>query len=204
MVTNSGLKDFLILLLGGEWPASHRQVLGGEVTFEQCFGFGWLCFLTLEVVSRWSWNCLKFSVLATKYPCVVFFPENNSLGELRHPRFTGCLEIDGVCYRFVIIRVGKGGYVWRRLWAGILWRNVPGSDTGKTGSGDGVSSNRCNNWLNPSATNCTTFWNQNLRCLTNTYFYIKMMKRKTLQACSLNHSIKKSNLFKLGRAESSC
>ena len=45
------------------------------------------------------------------------------------------------------------------------------------------------NCLNPWATNCTTFRNQRLSW--GTVFLQKMMKRRTLQACSFRHSIKK-------------
>ena len=49
------------------------------------------------------------------------------------------------------------------------------------------------------ATNCTTFWSLKLCVLLS--FYIKMMKRRTLQVCSLKHSIKKGMFFCLWQIE---
>ena len=49
------------------------------------------------------------------------------------------------------------------------------------------------------ATNCTTFWSLKLCVLLS--FYIKMMKWRTLQVCSLKHSIKKGMFFCLWQIE---
>ena len=45
---------------------------------------------------------------------------------------------------------------------------------------------RCTNCLNACATNCAS----SKSCGVVPSFYIKMMKRRTVQACSLMHSIK--------------
>ena len=63
------------------------------------------------------------------------------------------------------------------------------------------------NCLNAWATSCAAFRNQSYVVLLS--FYIKMMKGRRLQACSLRHSIKKGmlsvqaklDLFKSGRGE---
>ena len=47
--------------------------------------------------------------------------------------------------------------------------------------------------LNACATDCATFRNQKLCC--GTVFLHKMMKRRTLQACSLRHRIKKGMFY---------
>ena len=36
----------------------------------------------------------------------------------------------------------KGGFIWRRLWAWILWGKVLGNVTGKTKTGGGVRSSQ--------------------------------------------------------------
>ena len=53
------------------------------------------------------------------------------------------------------------------------------------------------NCLNAWATNCATFRNQKLCCLST--YYIKMMKRRTLQACNFKTQHQKRHVFCLGQ-----
>ena len=84
--------------------------------------------------------------------------------------------------------------------------------TEKTESGCGIISNQLIGFLNLvvkrlDCGNYLNIWAEIDSCRVVPSFYIKMMKRRTLLACSLKHRLKKCvfsvlenlNLFKLGR-----
>ena len=146
-------------------------------------------------------NWLKFLVLSAKYFRGVLFPKINNLVDLGYRGFIVFLVVDWVCCRFLIVKRIVFGENWSlhsvgwRPWKcvrekrGRQWCKIKAID--RCYLGFIVKLLHCINCLNPLDTNCVTFWYPNLHC----DHLLKLMKWKTLQACSLKHCIQEPCLL---------
>ena len=127
---------------------------------------------------------------------VVCFYRKQQLKQSGTQRNFAFLAIHWVCY--IQFRDCKWGCVWRGIWIRILWGNVLWSVPEKTESGS---------WLHHISIIWFAILNiQILQLLISPFseikscgavptFYIKIIKRRTNQSCSLNQSIKKEHFF---------
>ena len=157
----------------------------------------------VEVVDRTERYCLILTLLSCK--SLMSEKENSNrkkctLRELRQRDFLGILVVEYICYIFLTVREAAFAENYTLTFCGVtnseMWQGKP---RGAMASEKPIyrwhldliaKGLRCNNCLNTWATNCATFWNQKLCCVT-----VFLHKNDETKNSSGLHSTTKNTFF---------